>query len=369
MVGLLTTVLFPLLVLLAISAPVAIPFLFGPHWVDAVVPAQILCLGGGATLVANAAGTVLMASGRARALLGFGLAHFLTYGLTVLLVVHLGIVAVAIDAAVVHTLFAVLAYALMLRGSTEHPLRRLWEDIGPAVVSCLGLVAVALPVSVALTAAAVPRRALAGPGGAGGRPRLPARAPRLLPVHVALPAVGDRARAADSASFSGSPIARARGRGGLLRLGRPRPFRAEQKQPDRLSRCLQQSQSHAPSAARKRPSTPGGIPGAASARSAACGVRAARGATARTADRNAASDEASADHGLLPAGRVDVRARGRGAGPGRRPVRDPDGSRTEGHTGKATRRRVRNPMTKNALMKSRRRSSSGGRSSPNTPAP
>ena len=102
MVGLLTTVLFPLLVLLAISAPVAIPFFFGPHWGDAIVPVQILCLGGAATLVANAAGTVLMASGRARALLGFGLAHFTTYGLTVLLVVHWGIVAVAIDAVVVH---------------------------------------------------------------------------------------------------------------------------------------------------------------------------------------------------------------------------------------------------------------------------
>ena len=156
MVVMLTTVLFPLLALLAISAPVAIPFLFGPHWADAVVPVQILCLGGAATLVANAAGTVLMASGRPRALLGFGLAHFLTYGLTVLAVVHLGIVAVAIDAAVVHSLFAALAYALMLRGSTEHPLRRLWDDVAPALVSCLGLVAVALPVSTALTAADAP---------------------------------------------------------------------------------------------------------------------------------------------------------------------------------------------------------------------
>ena len=117
---------------------------------------QILCLGGAATLVANAAGTVLMASGRARALLGFGLAHFTTYGLTVLLVVHWGIVAVAIDAVVVHSVFAVLAYQLMLRGSTEHPLRRLWEDVGPAVVSCLGLAAVALPASAGLTAAGVP---------------------------------------------------------------------------------------------------------------------------------------------------------------------------------------------------------------------
>ena len=96
-------------------------------------------LGGASTLVIDAVGTVLMATGRARALLGYGMAHFVVYGLTVLLVVRFGIVAVAIDAAVVHTLFLIVAYVLMLRGSPERPLRRLWDDIAPATVSCLGL--------------------------------------------------------------------------------------------------------------------------------------------------------------------------------------------------------------------------------------
>ncbi len=156
MVRLLTVILFPLLVLLAIAAPVAVPFLFGPRWTPAVVPVQILAIGGASTVVINAVGTVLMATGRARALFGFGSAHFIVYGLTVFLVVPFGIAAVAIDAAVVHTLFLVLAYALMLRGSAERPLHRLWDDIAPASVSCLGLVAVALPASLALTAADLP---------------------------------------------------------------------------------------------------------------------------------------------------------------------------------------------------------------------
>jgi lipopolysaccharide exporter len=156
MVRLLTIVTFPLLVLLAIGAPVLVPFLFGPRWTGAVVPVQILALGGASTLVINAAGTVLMATGRARALLGYGMAHFITYGLTVFLVVRLGIVAVAIDAAVVHTLFLVVAYVLILRGSDERPLHRLWDDIAPAFVSCLGLVVVAVPASFALTAAQIP---------------------------------------------------------------------------------------------------------------------------------------------------------------------------------------------------------------------
>jgi lipopolysaccharide exporter len=153
MVRLLTLVVFPLLVLLAIGAPVLVPFLFGDRWDPAVVPVQILALGGASTLVIDAAGTVLMAKGRARALLGYGVAHFSAYGLAVYLLVPFGIVAVAIGAAVVHTLFLFVAYALILNDSPERPLRRLWEDVAPSTVSCIGLTAAALPASYALTAA------------------------------------------------------------------------------------------------------------------------------------------------------------------------------------------------------------------------
>ena len=129
MVRALTIVLFPLLALLAILAPVLVPFVFGPNWAPASVPVQILAVGGASTLVINAVGTVLMAKGRTRALLGFGMSHFLVYGLAVLLVVGHGIVAVAIAAAVVHTGFLFVAYALMLRGSAERPLLRLRSDL------------------------------------------------------------------------------------------------------------------------------------------------------------------------------------------------------------------------------------------------
>jgi PST family polysaccharide transporter len=190
MVRLLTIMLFPLLVLLAITAPVLVPFLFGARWAPAAVPVQILALGGASTLVINAVGTVFMATGRARALLGYGMAHFIAYGLTVLLVVHLGIVAVAIDAAVVHTVFLVVAYIMMLRDSGERPLHRLWDDIAPAFVSSLGLVAVALPVSFALTAAHIPAFAwLAALG-------LLAAPPYLLTLRYGFPAAWRSQRAA-----------------------------------------------------------------------------------------------------------------------------------------------------------------------------
>jgi PST family polysaccharide transporter len=188
MVRLLTIMLFPLLVLLAIEAPVLVPFLLGSAWSEATVPVQILALGGAATLVIDAAGTVLMATGRTRALLGYGIAHFLAYGLAVYAVVPYGIVAVAVAAAVVHTLFLIVAYALLLRGSPEHTLRRLWSDIAPATVSCLGLAAVVVPANFALSAAHVPAIVQLTVVG------LIAAPPYLLTLRVCFPEISRRQR-------------------------------------------------------------------------------------------------------------------------------------------------------------------------------
>ncbi|HSZ05143.1 MAG TPA: oligosaccharide flippase family protein [Solirubrobacteraceae bacterium] len=150
MVRTLTLVLFPLLVLLAIEAPVLVPWLFGQRWAPAVAPTQILAVGGASTLVIDTAGAALMASGRSRAVMGFGWGHFCAYATAVFLVAPLGITAIAIAAAAVHTLFLLVAYVLMLHGSGEQPLRSLWRDVMPAVVSCVAPVALALPLSVAL---------------------------------------------------------------------------------------------------------------------------------------------------------------------------------------------------------------------------
>jgi lipopolysaccharide exporter len=150
MVRMLTIVLFPMLALLAILAPVLVPWLFGHRWEPAVVPTQILAIGGASTLAIDAAGAALMASGRARAVMGFGWGHFLVYALAVFVVAPMGIVAVAVAAAVVHTAFLVVAYVLLLSRSPENPFARLWRDICPATLSSLVLVAVATPLSMAL---------------------------------------------------------------------------------------------------------------------------------------------------------------------------------------------------------------------------
>lgn len=156
MVRLLTVWLFPLLALLAITAPVGVPWLFGSRWQPAVAPTQVLAVGGAATLVIDAVGAALMAAGRARALLGFGWAHFAAYAAAVIVTAPFGLTAVAASAAIVHSAFVIVAYVLLVRARPAHALRRLRGDVAPAIVSCSALVAVALPTSLAMTAIHAP---------------------------------------------------------------------------------------------------------------------------------------------------------------------------------------------------------------------
>jgi PST family polysaccharide transporter len=156
MVQMLTVILFPALVLLVLLAPVAIPWLFGSRWEPAVLPAQILAAGGAATLVIDAVGPALMAEGRAKALLGYGVGHFVAYAGAVLLVASNGIAAVAAAASVVHGVFLLIAYQLMLGGRLRASLRSLWADVHAATLACVALVAAAWPTDWALREAAAP---------------------------------------------------------------------------------------------------------------------------------------------------------------------------------------------------------------------
>jgi PST family polysaccharide transporter len=154
-VRLLTVVLFPVLTGLAITAPIVVPIAYGDAWRDAIVPTQVLCLGGAATLVINAIGSVLMAMGRAKALLGYGVAHFVVYVGSVVVVAQFGLVAVAIDGAIVHGAFAVVAYAMIARRRGQSALSACWQDIRPATLASLGMAIAAVPVNRAAQAADV----------------------------------------------------------------------------------------------------------------------------------------------------------------------------------------------------------------------
>jgi lipopolysaccharide exporter len=177
MVRMETLILFPALTLLAIVAPVLIPMFFGHRWTSATVPTQILTLGGAATLVIDAVGAGLMATGRPRALLGYGWGHFVAYATAVVIASRLGITAVAVAAATVHSAFVLVAYVILLQGKADRPLgllvaawKELWDDIRPATVSCAAMGAVGTPLAIALSDAhvpAIPFLAIVAVAGAG----------------------------------------------------------------------------------------------------------------------------------------------------------------------------------------------------------
>jgi lipopolysaccharide exporter len=169
MVQLLTVVSFPVLASLVILAPVVVPWVFGPTWEPAVLPTQILAGAGAASVVIDAVGSVLMAAGRARALLAYGVSHFAVYVVAVFFASRYGLAGVGIAAVTVHFVFLIVAYEVLLHGRAEATLRFLWDDVSAATVSCVALVAVALPVSLALgNTGAAPIVHLVLVGGAAG---------------------------------------------------------------------------------------------------------------------------------------------------------------------------------------------------------
>jgi O-antigen/teichoic acid export membrane protein len=120
-----------------VLAPVLVPFLFGSAWEPAVRPTQVLAVAGMVAAVLTGYSQVMLAIGRPRPLLLFNIGRLGLYGGAVLLASRHGLMTVA---------FAVVgAYVIILIGAY-----RLLPELGPALVGCLVLVAVTLPMAHAL---------------------------------------------------------------------------------------------------------------------------------------------------------------------------------------------------------------------------
>jgi PST family polysaccharide transporter len=148
MVQTITLVLFPLLTALAIVAPRFVTWFYGPAWHAVVLPVQILTVGGAAMLIAQAVTVALLATGRPRAVMFWGWAHFVAYGGAVFAVARLGLPAVAIAAVVVHTTFLIISYVILFRGCVRQAFKTFAKDVLPAVISSVGFAVVAVPVGL-----------------------------------------------------------------------------------------------------------------------------------------------------------------------------------------------------------------------------
>ncbi len=142
--------IFPLLALLAVLAPIAIPFVFGAQWSPAVKPTEIMAVAGMFAAILTGYSQVMQAVGRTKALMRFNVMMLLTYAGTIFLASPHGLVVVAIAVAAFYAAVLAAAYHFLLGPAIGLSIRRLIPELGPAVIGCLALAAVCVPLRVIL---------------------------------------------------------------------------------------------------------------------------------------------------------------------------------------------------------------------------
>ena len=142
--------IFPFLALLAVLAPIAIPFVFGSQWRPAVKPTQIMAVAGMFAAILVGYSQVMQAVGRTRALMRFNVIMLLTYAATIFFASTHGLVVVAIAVATFYAAVLAAAYQFLLKPSIGLSISRLIPELGPAVIGCAALVAVCDPLRVIL---------------------------------------------------------------------------------------------------------------------------------------------------------------------------------------------------------------------------
>jgi O-antigen/teichoic acid export membrane protein len=138
-------VIFPLLALLIVLAPVAIPYILGSAWAPSVRPAQILAVAGMIAAVLTGYAQVMLAVGRPRALLRFNLGMLATYAAAIAIAASHGLIVVSIVVSTVYLGILAGVYRFLLQRYVGISIGRLVPELGPAIVGCLALAAVTEP--------------------------------------------------------------------------------------------------------------------------------------------------------------------------------------------------------------------------------
>jgi O-antigen/teichoic acid export membrane protein len=148
-------VIIPLLGILVVTAPVLVPALFGSQWEPAVLPAQILALGGMGFAVTAGAEQMAIAAGYPGTLMRFTVAQLAAYAAIVLAGTLWGLTAVCVGVAAFRWGVALLSYRVLLR-PFDIPVRQIVVDAGPALVGLVPLLVAGFAARAELTAASVP---------------------------------------------------------------------------------------------------------------------------------------------------------------------------------------------------------------------
>lgn len=135
---------YPMLALFIALAPTLMPWVFGSHWMPAVLPAQILGVAGMASCVRNLHGPTVLAAGHPKALFVFFCAETLLYTAVVWAASSHGLIliCVAVSGFQVTSLF--IAYTVLLRSAVGMGRMQIFYDLGPAVLASTPLLLVAM---------------------------------------------------------------------------------------------------------------------------------------------------------------------------------------------------------------------------------
>lgn len=135
---------YPMLALFIALAPTLIPWLFGPHWSPAVLPAQILAVAGMASSVRNMHGPTVLAAGRPKALFLFCFAETLAYAATVWVASSYGLTLICVAVSGFQIASLLIAYTVLLRSTAGVPATQIFRDLGPALLASVPLLLVAM---------------------------------------------------------------------------------------------------------------------------------------------------------------------------------------------------------------------------------
>jgi O-antigen/teichoic acid export membrane protein len=138
-----TTLIVPLLAMLAVLAPDVVPWVFGPEWTAAVVPTQVLAVVGMWTLLIAAFDPPMMAIGRPDALAIYNLATLILTGAAAWFTAPYGITAVAVGMVVSQGVLLLAGQFFLLRGLVGIPLRQALGVVAPAFL-CSGILVLAV---------------------------------------------------------------------------------------------------------------------------------------------------------------------------------------------------------------------------------
>lgn len=149
-------VIFPLLATYVVVAPAVVPIVFGRAWLPTVVPSQILAFAGMTFALGTGGAAVTVAAGRPGVALLNNAISLLAYFAVVFAFARDGLTVLCLAIVALNTIGYLGTYYFIFDRMLGIPMRQLWEEVSPALLSLVPLFAFSIPVGHLLTAASTP---------------------------------------------------------------------------------------------------------------------------------------------------------------------------------------------------------------------